>query len=87
MVSFVRVLSNSSSKAAGYACVRPHSAEGRRGPGFLFFPARGLVFFSCRHRVRLGHRDLANFLRAVAEACSTQRFLEENAAVRFISLS
>ena len=51
--------------------------------GFVFF----LVFFSCRHRVRLGHRDLANFLRAVAEACSPQRFREENAVVRFISLS
>ena len=37
--------------------------------------------------VRLGHRDLANFLRAVAEACSPQRFREENAVVRFISLS
>ncbi len=34
-----------------------------------------------------GHRDLANFLRAVAEACSPQRFREENAVVRFISLS
>ncbi len=32
-------------------------------------------------------RDLANFLRAVAEACSPQRFREENAVVRFISLS
>ncbi len=31
--------------------------------------------------------DLANFLRAVAEACSPQRFREENAVVRFISLS
>ena len=51
--------------------------------GFVFV----LVFFSCRHRVRLGHRDLANFLRAVAEACSPQRFREENAVVRFISLS
>ena len=51
--------------------------------GFVFF----LVFFSCRHRVRLGHRDLANFLRAVAEACSPQRFREENAVVRFISRS
>ena len=35
MMSFVRVLSNSSSKAAGCACVRPHSAEGRRGFRFL----------------------------------------------------
>ena len=51
--------------------------------GFVFF----LVFFTCRHRVRLGHRDRANFLRAVAEACIPQRFREENAAVRFISLS
>ena len=40
-----------------------------------------------RHRVRLGHGALANFLRAVAEACSPQRFREENALVRFISLS
>ena len=54
-----------------------------RVEGFILF----LVFFSCRHRVRLGHRDLANFLRAVAEACSPQRFREENAVVRFISLS
>ena len=51
--------------------------------GFVFF----LVFFSCRHRVRLGHRDLANFLRAVAEACGPQHLREENAVVRFISLS
>ena len=51
--------------------------------GFVF----SLVFFSYRHRVRLGHRDLASFLRAVAEACSPQRFREENAVVRFISLS
>ena len=51
--------------------------------GFVFF----LVFFSCRHRVRLGLRALANFLRAVAEACSPQRFREENAVVRFISRS
>ena len=51
--------------------------------GFVFV----LVFFSCRHRVRFGHRALANFLRAVAEACSPQRFREENAVVRFISLS
>ena len=51
--------------------------------GFVFF----LDFCSCRHRVRLGHRDLANFLRAVAEACSPQRFREENAVVRYISLS
>ena len=34
-----------------------------------------------------GPSDLANFLRAVAEACSPQRFREENAVVRFISLS
>ncbi len=37
-----------------------------------------------------GHRDLANFLRGavqVAEAFSPQRFCEENAVVRFISLS
>ena len=37
------------------------------------------------------HRHLlirhANFLRAVAEACSPQRFREENAVVRFISRS
>ena len=80
MMSFVRVLSNSSSKAAGCACVRPHSAEGRRG--FRLLPC---LFFSCRPRVRLGHRDLANnFLRAVAEACSPQRFREENAVVRFM---
>ena len=38
-----------------------------------------------RHRVRLGHGALANFLCAVAEACSPQRFREENAVVRFIS--
>jgi hypothetical protein len=84
MMSFVRVLSNSSSKAAGYACVRPHSAEGRRG--FRFF----LVFFfraAIASESGSGHRDLANFLRAVAEACSPQRFREENAVVRFISLS
>ena len=37
--------------------------------------------------VRLGHRDLANFLRAVAEACSPHRFRVENAVVRYISLS
>jgi hypothetical protein len=30
---------------------------------------------------------LRTFLRAVAEACSPQRFREENAAVRFISHS
>jgi hypothetical protein len=81
MMSFVRVLSNSSSKAAGFACVRPHSAEGRRG--FRFF----LVFFRAAIASGSGHRDLANFLRAVAEACSPQRFREENAVVRFISLS
>ena len=82
-MSFVRVLSNSSSKVAGYACVRPFVL-------ILLKVVEGFVsslsFFSCRHRVRLGHRDLANFLRAVAEACSPQRFREENAAVRFISL-
>ena len=55
------------------------------GEGFVF--KIFLDFFSRRQRVRLGHRDLANFLRAVAEACSPQRFREENAAVRFISLS
>jgi hypothetical protein len=43
------------------------------------------LLFTCRHRVRLDHRDLANFLRAVAEACSPQRFREANAGVRFIS--
>jgi hypothetical protein len=32
-------------------------------------------------------RPCPNFLRAVAEACSPQRFREENAVVRFISLS
>ncbi len=42
-----------------------------------------VVFFSCRHRVRLGHRDLASFLLAVAEAWSPQRFREENAVARF----
>jgi hypothetical protein len=50
--------------------------------GFVFF----LVFFSCRHRVRLGHRHgvilRALELRAVAEARSPQRFREENAVVR-----
>ncbi len=50
---------------------------------FVFF----LDFFSCRHRVRLGHRDLANFLRAVAEACTPQRFREENAEPCEIYLS
>jgi hypothetical protein len=63
------------------ARVRPHYARGRRG--FRFLPC----FFPCRHRVRLGHRDLASFLRAVTEACGPQRFREENAVVRFISLS
>ena len=80
-MGFVRLLPYPSSKAAGNTRVRPHSAEGRRG--FHFIPC----LFSCRHRVRLGHRDLANFLRAVAEACSPQRFREENAVVRYISLS
>ena len=80
-MGFFRVLPKSSSKAAGYSRVRPHSAEGRRGP------FSSLPFFSCRHRVRLGHRDLANVIRAVAEACSPQRFREENAVVGFISLS
>ena len=42
-----------------------------------------VVFYS--DRVRLGHRDLASFLRAVAEAFSPQRFREENAVVSFIS--
>jgi hypothetical protein len=52
--------------------------------GFVFF----LTFLSCSHRVRLGHRDFfANFLFAVAEACSPQRLREENAVVRFASRS
>ena len=50
--------------------------------GSVFF----LVFFVPPSRP-VGHRALANFLRAVAEACSPQRFREENAVVRFISLS
>ncbi len=34
--------------------------------GFVFFLSR---FFSCRHdRVRLGHRELTCFLRAVADS-------------------
>ncbi len=93
-MGFVRLLPNSPSKAAGNS-VRPHSAEGRRGPGFVFF----LVFF--RAAIASGlvavtvitwHDDLAalaSFLRAVAEACSPQRFREpeENADVSFIPLS
>ena len=82
-MGFGRLLLDTSSTAAdSNTRVRPHYARGRRG--FRFLPC---LFFSCRHRVRLGHRDLANFLRAVAEACSPQRFREENAVVRFISLS
>jgi len=81
-MGFGRLLLDTSSTAAdSNTRVRPHYARGRRGVRFL------PCFFSCRHRVRLGHRDLANFLRAVAEACSPQRFREENAVVRFISLS
>jgi hypothetical protein len=42
VMSFVRVLLSSSSKAAGCACVRPHYARGRRGarflPWFVFVP-------------------------------------------------
>ena len=83
-MGFGRLLLDPSSTAAdSNTRGRPHYARGRRG--FRFLPC----FFSCRHRVRLGHRDLASFLRAVAEACSPQleRFREENAVVRFISLS
>ena len=48
---------------------------------------RVMVSQTVAQTVRLGHRDLASFLRAVAEACSPQRFREENAVVRFISRS
>jgi hypothetical protein len=52
--------------------------------GFVFC----LDFFRAAIASGSGHRDdLASFLRAVAEACSPQRFREENAVVRFISLS
>ncbi len=52
--------------------------------GFVFC----LEFFRAAIASGSGHRDdLASFLRAVAEACSHQRFREENAIVRFISLS
>jgi hypothetical protein len=79
-MGIVRLLSNSPSKAAGtpaFVLILLKVVE-----CFRFLPC----LFSCRHRARLGHRDLASFLRAVAEARSPQRFREENADVRFISL-
>ncbi len=85
MMSFVRVLSNSTrlQKRLDTPAFVLTGILLRVVEGFV----SSLSFFSCRHRVRLGHRDLASFLRAVAEACSPQRFREENAVVRFISLS
>jgi hypothetical protein len=41
-----------------------------------------LSSFFVPHRDRLGHRVLASFLQAVAEARSPQRSREESAAVR-----
>ena len=63
--------------------ILPRSASLARDPLFFF-----LDFFSCRYRVRLGHRALASFLRAIAraEACSPQRFREES-CVREIYLT
>ncbi len=83
--SFVQLPSSSPSRAAGCSRVRPHSAEGRRG--FRFLPCLFFVPPSRPAQAWSPGRDLANFLRAVAEACSPQRFREENAVVRFISLS
>ena len=48
---------------------------------------RGAAAAYCRNGGGTVSQALANFLRAVAEACSPQRFREENAVVRFISLS
>ncbi len=54
------------------------------GHGFVFF----LVFFRAAIASGLVTVILRTFWsRAVAEACSPQRFREENAVVRFISLS
>ncbi len=51
----------------------------------------GFVFFLDPFRAAIASGlvtvHLRTFLRAVAEACSPQRFREENALVRFISLS
>ncbi len=43
--------------------------------------------FSAAIASGVGHRDCELFLCAVAEACTTQRLREENAAVGFIPLS
>ncbi len=77
-VAHRRVLVGFRSAASGYVNIwqRPRpsslaSVRGRRGVRFL-------PLTSCRHRDRLGHSVLANFLHAVAEARSPQRLREEN---------
>jgi hypothetical protein len=79
LMGFGRFLLNSFSKAADNARVRPQSARGRRGGSFssltFFVPPSRPAWSPCT----------CELLHAVAEACSPQRFREENAVVRFIS--
>ena len=62
--------------------VRPHYARGRRGVRFL-----PCFFFRAAIASGLVTVILRTFSAPFAEACSPQRFREENAVVRFISLS
>ena len=61
---------------------------GEAGVGGLAAPfSTPSVLLPSSRRSTLTVRALATFLRTVAEACSPQRFREENAVVRFISRS